>query len=62
MTSKPWSKQDDGDLKRMIRQGRSLKEAAEILERSFDDAQQRLKVLGSRMPGATSLPRDPEEN
>jgi hypothetical protein len=62
MTDKPWSKQDDGDLKRMIRQGRSLKEVAAILERSIDDVQQRLKVLGSRMPGANSLNREPDEN
>jgi hypothetical protein len=62
MTGKPWSKQDDGDLKRMIRQGRSLKEVAAILERSIDAVQQRLKVLGSRMPGAASLSREPDEN
>jgi hypothetical protein len=62
VTIKRWSKTDDGDLKRMIRQGQSLKEAAAILERSIDDVQQRLKVLGSRMPGATSLSREPDEN
>jgi hypothetical protein len=55
-------KRDNADLKQMIRQGRSLKEAAVILERSIDDVQHRLKVLGSRMPGATSLARDPDEN
>jgi hypothetical protein len=62
VTGKPLSKRDDADLKQMIRQGRSLKEAAVILERSIDDVQQRLKVLGSRMPGATSLSREPDEN
>jgi hypothetical protein len=60
--AKPWSNTDDDDLKRMIRQGCSLKEAADILERSFDDVQQRLKVLGSRMPGATSLKGASPEN
>jgi hypothetical protein len=61
VTGKPWSKRDDADLKQMIRQGRSLKEAAVILERSIDDVQQRLKILGSRMPGA-NLNREPDEN
>jgi hypothetical protein len=53
MSDKPWSKQDDADRKRMIREGRSLKEIAAILERSFGEVQRRLKVLGTRMPGAT---------
>jgi hypothetical protein len=58
MTSKPWPKQDDGDLKRIMRQGHSLKEAAAILDRSVDDVRKRLTDLGSRMPGAG--PKRPE--
>jgi hypothetical protein len=41
MSDRParWSKQDDADLKRIIRQGSWLKEAATILERSVRDVQ-----------------------
>jgi hypothetical protein len=56
---RPWSKHDDGELKRIAREGRSLKEAAAILERSIDDVQRRLKELGSRMPGAGPQNREP---
>jgi hypothetical protein len=49
----PWSAADDADMKRMIREGRSMFEVAAVLERSFGEVQQRLETLGSRMPGAT---------
>jgi hypothetical protein len=48
-------KQDNGDLKRLALGCRSLKEAANSLERSIDDVQRRLKKLGSRMAGAGLL-------
>jgi hypothetical protein len=51
-TKVPWSKTDDADLKQLIRQGRTLQEAAAILDRSVGDVEQRLRQLGSRMPGA----------
>jgi len=56
MTERLWSKQDDGDLKRMMRECRSIKEAAATLERSVEDVAARLKLLGSRMPGAGTAP------
>jgi hypothetical protein len=46
MSDKSWSKQDDADLKRMIREGRSLKEIAAVLERSFGEVQRRSRCLG----------------
>ena len=58
MSDQRWSKRDDADLRRMIREGRSLKETAAVLERSLEDVEQRLAVLGSRMPGA--LPKNLE--
>lgn len=58
MNDGTWSKQDDADLKRMMRQGRPLREAAVILQRSLEDVERRLMVLGSRMPGA--VPKDLE--
>jgi hypothetical protein len=60
VSEKPWSKQDDADLKRMARECRPLKETAAVLDRSIDDVQRRLKLLGSRMPGAAPLNREPD--
>ena len=60
MSGKPWSKQDDGDLKRTIRAGGSLKGAAGVLGRRLDEVQRRLRVLGSRMPGASPFYREPD--
>jgi hypothetical protein len=52
VTDQKWSKADDGDLKRMMREGRTLKEATVVLQRTTEDVQRRLRALGSRMPGA----------
>jgi hypothetical protein len=60
MRGKPWSTQDDGDLKRTIRAGGSLKDAAGVLGRRLDEVQRRLRVLGSRMPGASPFYREPD--
>jgi hypothetical protein len=60
-TEAPWSKQDDGDLKRLIRHGRTLHEAAVILERTVADVERRLTELGRRMPGANGEMRERDE-
>jgi hypothetical protein len=52
-----WSKQDDGDLKRLVRQGSTLSEAAVILERTVADVERRLTELGRKMPGASAKRR-----
>jgi len=57
----PWSKHDDGDLKRLVRHGRTLREAAVILERTVADVERRLTELGRRMPGARLETREPEK-
>ena len=54
--SDEWSERDDGDLRRLMRQGRTLVDAARVLDRDVDDVRGRLKTLGSRMPGAHSDP------
>jgi hypothetical protein len=51
-TEGPWSKQDDGDLKQLVRQGRTLREAAIILDRTIADVARRLTELGRMMAGA----------
>ena len=50
-----WNNRDIADLKAMIRQGRSLKEAATVLDRRIADIQAILHELGSRMPGSNAL-------
>jgi hypothetical protein len=60
MNDRPWSTQDDADLKRMIREFRPFKEIASVLGRTAEDVQRWLKVLGSRMPGATSRNDEPD--
>jgi hypothetical protein len=60
-TETPWLKQDDGDLKQLVRQGRTLQEAAVILERTVADVERRLTELGRMMPGANVEKREQDE-
>jgi hypothetical protein len=60
-TETPWSKHDDGNLKRLVRHGRTLADVAVILERTVADVERRLTELGRRMPGANAEMRERDE-